>query len=176
MTASTLRTWFVTGCDKGLGYAIAEAALRNGDNVVATVLAKDGNSSLSSKYGDRFRSHHLDVTDHAAARKLIDSTEQTYDGIDVLVNNAGFGLVGAAEETEPAEYRAMFEVNFFGMVEITRAALARMRARRKGHVINLSSLVGFVGAQGFAFYSASKFAVEGFSESLAKESNRWASR
>lgn len=169
MTSSTRSTWLVTGCDTGLGYAIAEAALKNGDNVVATVLAKNGYSPLSEKYGDQCRSQHLDVTDHAAGRKLIALTEQVYGGIDVLVNNAGFGLVGAAEETDASEYRPMFEVNFFGMVEITRAALAGMRARRKGHIINLSSLVGFTGASGFAFYSASKFAVEGFSESLAKE-------
>jgi NAD(P)-dependent dehydrogenase (short-subunit alcohol dehydrogenase family) len=169
MQSPTCRTWFITGCDKGLGYAIAEAALKQGDNVVATVLAKDGRSSLSSAYSDRFRSHYLDVTDYESSRRLIDATQADFGKIDVLVNNAGYGLVGAAEETVPSEYRRLFEVNYFGMVELTRAALRGMRARRQGHIINMSSLVGFVGAAGFTHYSASKFAVEGFSESLAKE-------
>lgn len=169
MTNSSSRTWFVTGCDKGLGYAIAEAALQNGHNVVATVLGNDGCRPLAEAHGERFRCHRLDVTDHALARSLIAKTEAEFGSIDVLVNNAGFGLVGAAEETDPAEYRPMFEVNFFGMVELTRAVLPGMRRRRSGHIINLSSLVGFVGASGFAFYSASKFAIEGFSESIAKE-------
>jgi NAD(P)-dependent dehydrogenase (short-subunit alcohol dehydrogenase family) len=169
MKPSGRQIWFITGCDKGLGHAIAEAALQRGETVVATVLAADGRSPLSAQYANNFRCHHLDVTDHVTARELIAATEKEFGCIDVLVNNAGFGLVGAAEETEPAEYRRMFEVNFFGMVELTRAVLPGMRARRSGHIINLSSLVGFVGASGFAFYSASKFALEGFSESLAKE-------
>jgi NAD(P)-dependent dehydrogenase (short-subunit alcohol dehydrogenase family) len=169
MKPSGRQIWFITGCDKGLGHAIAEAALQRGETVVATVLAANGRSPLSTQYANNFRCHHLDVTDHVTARELIAATEKEFGGIDVLVNNAGFGLVGAAEETEPAEYRRMFEVNFFGMVELTRAVLPGMRARRSGHIINLSSLVGFVGASGFAFYSASKFALEGFSESLAKE-------
>lgn len=169
MTSSGHRTWFITGCDKGLGLAIAEAALKQGDDVVATVLAKDGHSRIDGVYGDRFRSRHLDVTDHAASKRLVDEVEAELGGIDVLVNNAGFGLVGAAEETDAAEYRPLFEVNYFGMVELTRAALRGMRARKRGHILNISSLVGFVGAAGFTHYSASKFAVEGFSESLAEE-------
>jgi NAD(P)-dependent dehydrogenase (short-subunit alcohol dehydrogenase family) len=166
---TTPRTWFITGCVTGLGRAIAEAALHAGDNVVATVLARDGEHSLPRDVGGRLHVAHLDVTDFAASQRLVAQAQERYGEIDVLVNNAGFGLVGAAEETEPGEYRPMFEVNFFGMVELTRAVLPGMRMRRCGHVINLSSLVGIVGAAGFAFYSASKFAVEGFSESLAKE-------
>jgi NAD(P)-dependent dehydrogenase (short-subunit alcohol dehydrogenase family) len=169
MPSNPLRTWFVTGSDKGIGYAIAEAALKKGDNVVATVLNKEGRNTLTGTYGSRCRSYHLDVTDHVAIRAVIAQAEEAFGGIDVLVNNAGYGLVGAAEEIESNEYRAMFDVNFFGLAEVTRAALPGMRRRRTGHIINLSSLVGFVGAQGFAFYSASKFAVEGFTESLAKE-------
>jgi NAD(P)-dependent dehydrogenase (short-subunit alcohol dehydrogenase family) len=169
MPAHAQRNWLVTGCDKGIGYAIAEAALKKGDRVVATILGRDGRSTLTDAYGARCRSFHLDVTDHEEVRAVIARAEEAFGGIDVLVNNAGYGLVGAAEETESNEYRPMFEVNFFGLAEVTRAALPGMRRRRAGHIINLSSLVGFVGAQGLSFYSASKFAVEGFSESLAKE-------
>lgn len=169
MTSNSKRTWLVTGCDKGMGYAIAQAALEHGHDVIATVLAPDGRCALSADYPDRLRSFHLDVTNRDAVWRLIEEVERTSSGIDVLVNNAGFGLVGAAEETVPEEYRKMFEVNFFGMAEMTRAVLAGMRNRRRGHIINISSLVGMVGASGFSFYSASKFAVEGFSEGLAKE-------
>lgn len=169
MSPTLQRLWFITGCDKGLGYAIAEAALRKGDRVVATVFAADGKSALSEQFGARCLSRHLDVTDSKAVHEAVRQAEEEFGGIDVVVNNAGYGLVGAAEEIDAHEYRPMFEVNFFGLVEVTRAALAGMRSRRRGHIINLSSLAGFVGGPGFAFYSASKFAVEGFSESLAKE-------
>lgn len=169
MASSHQRVWFITGCDKGLGYAIAEAALRKGDRVVATVFAPDGKCLLSEQFKTNCVSRHMDVTDSKAVYEAVRQAEEEFGGIDVLVNNAGYGLVGAAEEIDPLEYRPMFEVNFFGLVEVTRAVLANMRHRRRGHIINLSSLVGFVGAPGFAFYSASKFAVEGFSESLAKE-------
>jgi len=163
------RRWLITGCDKGLGYAVAEAALRNGDDVVATVLAKDGNNPLAEQYGRQCICRHLDVTDPELIQSVVNDSEKAFGSIDVLVNNAGYGLVGSAEETSPSEYRRMFDVNFFGTAEMTRAVLPIMRRQRRGHVINLSSLVGIVGAAGFPFYSASKFAVEGFSESLAKE-------
>lgn len=163
------RCWLITGCDKGLGYAIAEAALSKGDFVVATVLAKDGRSPLTEQYAGRCISRHLDVTHPGLIEAIVNDAAKEFDSIDVLVNNAGYGLVGAAEETTPVEYRSMFDVNFFGMAEVTRAILPIMRRHRKGHIINLSSLVGIVGAPGFSFYSASKFAIEGFSESLAEE-------
>jgi NAD(P)-dependent dehydrogenase (short-subunit alcohol dehydrogenase family) len=169
MSALPQRGWFITGCDKGLGYAIAEAALKKGDRVAVTVLNKEGKTELARTYGAQCHCYHLDVTDTAAVREVVARAEEDLEGLDIVVNNAGYGLVGAAEETRPDEYRPMFEVNFFGLVEVTRAALPGMRRRRSGHIINMSSLVGFVGAQGFAFYSAAKFAVEGFTESLAKD-------
>jgi NAD(P)-dependent dehydrogenase (short-subunit alcohol dehydrogenase family) len=169
MSSTKKRTWFITGCDKGIGRAIAEAALQKGDQVIATVLAADGRSSLIETYGPRCRSYHLDVTNRGAVQTVVAEAAEVFGGIDVLVNNAGFAVVGAAEEVGPDEYRPMFEVNFFGLVEVTRAVLPHMRARRSGHIFNLSSLVGFIGASGFSLYSASKFAVEGFAESLAKE-------
>lgn len=163
------RTWLITGCDKGMGLAIARAALEQGDNVAATVLDPRGRSPLTDDWPGRCRAYRLDVTNHEEAHATVARAEQDFGAIDVLVNNAGYGLVGAAEETAAEEYRRLFEVNFFGMVEVTRAALPGMRQRRRGHVINLSSLVGFVGFAGMALYSASKFAVEGYSESLARE-------
>jgi NAD(P)-dependent dehydrogenase (short-subunit alcohol dehydrogenase family) len=169
MSSASSRVWFITGCDKGLGRAIAEAALYRGDFVAATLLARDGRSPLTDAYGESCRSFHLDVTNTNAIRHAVARAEEVFGHIDVLVNNAGYGLLGAAEETSPAEYRPMFDVNFFGMAEVTRAVLPGMRKRRSGHIINISSLVGFIGFSGFSFYSASKFAVEGFSESLAKE-------
>ncbi|WP_137919901.1 oxidoreductase [Hydrogenophaga sp. 2FB] len=165
----TNRTWLITGCDKGMGYEIAQMALNQGDNVAVTVLNSNGHSPLTELFPDTCRSYHLNVTEHEAAAETIRRAEADFSGIDVLVNNAGYGLVGAAEETSPDEYRRLFDVNFFGLVECTRAALPGMRKRRKGHIINFSSLVGFIGFSGMAMYSASKFAVEGFSESLAKE-------
>ena len=169
MPSTPPRTWLITGCDKGLGRATAEAALRNGDRVAATVLARDGRSSLTDEFAGACKSHTLDVTDPASIRAAVDWAQGEFGGIDILLNNAGYGLVGAAEETTADEYRPMFDVNFFGAAEVTRCLLPSMRKRRSGHIICISSLVGFVGFSGFSFYSASKFALEGFCKSLARE-------
>jgi NAD(P)-dependent dehydrogenase (short-subunit alcohol dehydrogenase family) len=164
-----MKNWLITGCDKGLGYAMAEAALKRGDSVAITLLAKDGKSELVEKYAGRCHAFHLDVRDHDAIRRVVSDAERSLGRIDVLVNNAGYGVIGAAEETTEEEYRPMFEVNFFGTVEVTKAVLPGMRQRRSGRIICFSSLVGFVAFPGFSLYSASKFAVEGFGESLSKE-------
>ncbi len=164
-----MKTWLVTGADKGLGYGIAETALARGDNVIVTVLAPDGGNPLADAYPDRCRSFHLNAADHARVPAVVAQAEAAFGGIDVLVNNAGYGLASTAEETPAEKYRPLFDVNFFGVTEMARAVLPGMRARRRGHVINISSMVGFTAAPGFAFYSAVKFAVEGYSEALAKE-------
>jgi len=169
MTDQTRRTWLITGADKGLGYSTAKAALEQGDQVVVTVLAADGSHGLAEAYPDRLRSFHLDARDHDRFGEVVAKAEQAFGRIDVLVNNAGYGLLAVAEATLPERYRPMFEVNFFGLVEMTRAVLPTMRRQRSGHIINLSSKAGFGASAGFAFYSASKFAVEGYSEALAKE-------
>jgi NAD(P)-dependent dehydrogenase (short-subunit alcohol dehydrogenase family) len=166
---TTARTWLITGADKGLGRSTAEAALARGDNVVVTVLAPDGSHPLSAQHPERFRAIHLDARDLQRVPAVVAQAERAFGGIDVLVNNAGYGLIGLAEETPPEKYRPLFEVNFFGLVEMTRAVLPGMRARRSGHVINLSSVAGYAGTLGFSFYCAAKHAVEGYSESLAKE-------
>jgi NAD(P)-dependent dehydrogenase (short-subunit alcohol dehydrogenase family) len=169
MTKTEPKTWLITGADKGLGYNAAKAALERGDNVVVTVLAADGNHPLSAEYSDRFRAFHLNAKDHNRIPAVVEQALNAFPRIDVLVNNAGYGLIGLAEETLADKYRPLFEVNFFGLVEMTRAVLPVMRRQRSGHIINLSSVAGFGAVAGFSFYSATKFAVEGYSESLAHE-------
>lgn len=163
------RTWLITGADKGLGLETARAALAHGDRVIVTVLAADGSHPLASDHPDRFRAFHLDARDFGRVGTVVAQAERLFGGVDILVNNAGYGLIGVAEETPIEKYRALFDVNFFGLAEMTRAVLPGMRLRRTGHIINLSSMAGFVGTPGFSFYCASKHAVEGFSEALSKE-------
>lgn len=163
------KTWLITGADKGLGYQTARTALENGDNVVVTVLAGDNEHSLLETYPDRLRAFHLDARDHAKVGVVVARAAEAFGSIDVLVNNAGYGLVALAEATGADKYRPIFEVNFFGLVEMTRAVLPYMRKQRSGHIINLSSYGGFIGTPGFSFYAATKFAVEGYSESLSRE-------
>ncbi|MEJ8851204.1 oxidoreductase [Variovorax rhizosphaerae] len=169
MQQQSPRTWLITGADKGLGFSTAKAALEQGDQVVVTVLAPDGSHGLLAQYPDRLRSFHLDATDHARFPEVVAQAAEAFGRIDVLVNNAGYGLLAVAEATPALKYRPMFEVNFFGLAEMTHAVLPIMRRQRSGHIINLSSKAGFGASAGFAFYSASKFAVEGYSEALAKE-------
>jgi NAD(P)-dependent dehydrogenase (short-subunit alcohol dehydrogenase family) len=163
------KTWLITGADKGLGYSAAKAALERGDNVAVTVLAADGGHPLVAEYPDRFRSFHMNAKDYERAPELVSRAVEAFSRIDVLVNNAGYGLVGLAEEVVPEKYRPLFDVNFFGLAEMTRAVLPVMRRQRSGHIINLSSVAGFGAVAGFSYYAATKFAVEGYSESLAQE-------
>lgn len=169
MSNTTQRTWLITGADKGLGFNTAKTALERGDNVVVTVLAPDGSHPLLEKFPDRLRAIHLDARDHARTGTVVAEALAAFGRIDILVNNAGYGLLALAEATGADRYRPLFEVNFFGLAEMTRAVLPHMRRQRSGHIINLSSYGGFMGTPGFSFYAASKFAVEGYSEALAKE-------
>jgi len=169
MNKTSIRTWLITGADKGLGLSTAQAALAQGDNVVVTVLDKEGRHVLCDEYPERFRAFHLDARDHDRIPQVVSKIYQSFGRIDVLVNNAGYGLLAVAGATPPQKYRPMFEVNVFGLIEMTRAVLPIMRRQGSGHIINLSSKAGFKGATGFSLYCASKFAVEGFSESLAME-------
>jgi NAD(P)-dependent dehydrogenase (short-subunit alcohol dehydrogenase family) len=169
MSGKGARTWLITGADKGLGFCTAKAALERGDNVAVTVLSTDGAHSLSQSFPDRLRSFYLDARDHARTGTVAAAVAESFGHIDVLVNNAGYGLIALAEATGADRYRPLFEVNFFGLVEMTRAVLPYMRRQRSGHIINLSSYAGYLATPGFSFYSASKFAVEGYSEALSKE-------
>ena len=163
------RVWFVTGASSGFGRAVSETVLRHGDRLVATGRDPGSIQDLADRHPDQAHVLRLDVTDAEAARTAIDETVARFGQIDVVVNNAGYGHIGAVEELTDAEWRQQFDVNLFGLINVTRAALPRMRARRSGHLVQISSLNGIEGLVGGAYYTASKFAVEGFSESLADE-------
>jgi NAD(P)-dependent dehydrogenase (short-subunit alcohol dehydrogenase family) len=163
------KTWFITGCDSGMGHAVAKEVLSRGDAVILTARDVAHVQPLVAAYPDRTFAYQLDVTDHERITDVVAQAEKASGGIDVLLNNAGYGVLGPAEETLPHDYRPMFEVNFFGLVEVTRAVLPYMRTRGAGHIFNTSSLGGYAASAGFAFYAASKFAVEGFSDALKQE-------
>jgi NAD(P)-dependent dehydrogenase (short-subunit alcohol dehydrogenase family) len=162
-------TWLITGCSTGLGRALAHAVLTRGWNAVVTardpetvrdIVAIDPACSLSLR---------LDVTDQAQVADVVRQAEAHFGGIDVLVNNAGYGYRGAVEEAGEAEIRDLFETNFFGLVAVTQAVLPGMRARGSGHIVNISSVGGRMAQPGSGYYSATKFAVEGMSDALRKE-------
>ena len=163
------KTWFITGASRGLGAAIAIAAMRVGDRIVA---ASRKRSAIAEKLGpdtDSLLSVELDVTDAVQAHAAVGAAVRRFGGIDVLVNNAGYGHMGFFEEITIKDAQEQFDTNLFGVFHVTWAALPFMRSARKGIIFNLSSIAGLVGAQMASLYCASKFALEGFSESLAKE-------
>ena len=170
MTASSSfpRIWLVTGASRGIGARITEAALAQGDAVVAT--ARDA-AALQQRFGphDALLALPLDVTDEAQAARAVAAALARFGRIDVLVNNAGYGLLGAVEEASADEVRRLYETNVFGLLNVTRAVLPSMRARRQGRVINISSLGGYQSAAGFGLYCSTKFAVEGLTEALHAE-------
>ncbi|OAJ63831.1 short-chain dehydrogenase/reductase [Paraburkholderia ginsengiterrae] len=162
------RVWFITGASRGIGALIAEAALADGNAVVATgrnaaaIVERLGESAALLPLA-------LDVTDEAQARKAVQAAVETFGRVDVLVNNAGFGLLGAVEESADKDVRRMYDTNVFGLLNVTRAVLPAMRAKRSGHVINISSVGGYRAAAGFGVYSSTKFAVEGITEAMHAE-------
>ncbi|WP_028934133.1 oxidoreductase [Pseudonocardia spinosispora] len=162
-------TWLITGCSGGLGLILAEAVLARGDQVVATARDPRSLGDLVARYPDTCRATTLDVTrdgDAAAAAAL---AEREFGRIDVLVNNAGHGMMGAIEEATPSEYRPLFETNVFGLIETTRAVLPYLRKTGGGRIVMMSSGAGIAGIAGDGYYNATKFAVEGLSEALAQE-------
>jgi NAD(P)-dependent dehydrogenase (short-subunit alcohol dehydrogenase family) len=163
------KTWFITGASSGFGHAFAIYALSKGHNVVATARNIARLEGLSRQAPDRVLVRALDVTRPADASAAVAAAVVRFGRIDVLVNNAGFGIVGAVEETPEAELRALMETNFFGAVGVTQAALPTLRAQRAGAIVNISSMGGQMSFPGFGAYSASKFALEGLSEALAQE-------
>jgi NAD(P)-dependent dehydrogenase (short-subunit alcohol dehydrogenase family) len=171
MPSNNARVWFITGASSGFGRAIAEAALATGDNVVAAVRRPELVTDLVAAAPDRFVPLELEVTDHARIRSVIAEAIAGFGRIDVLVNNAGRGMVGAVEENTDAELRALFDVNFFAPTELIRAVLPGMRARRSGAIVQMSSYCGHASYPGFSAYCASKFATEGITEALAAEVN-----
>ena len=162
------RTWFITGVSAGLGRALALAALEAGDIVAGTVRKAPDRDAFSA-LGPNAHGFVADVTDEAAVAAAVAGAEALSAGVDILVNNAGYGLTGAVEETSLDEARAQFEANVFGPLAVLRAALPGMRARRSGHVINITSVSGLAAWSGTGIYCASKFALEGLGEALAQE-------
>jgi NAD(P)-dependent dehydrogenase (short-subunit alcohol dehydrogenase family) len=163
------KTWFITGASRGLGVDIAKAALAAGHRVVATGRRRAAVVEGVGQNDERLMTFELDVTDAAQSRAAVAAAVQRFGAIDVLVNNAGYWQMGYFEETNDQDVRDQFDTNLFGIFNVTRAALPVMRAAGEGRIFNLSSLAGLVGAEAGSLYCASKFALEGFSESLAKE-------
>ena len=163
------KTWLITGASSGLGKALAEHVLAQGDNAVVTASSTAATTELAARYPETALAVRLDVTDPELRAAGVRAAEERFDGIDILVNNAAIDFVGALEEQREDDYRRLFEVNFFGAVELTRAVLPGMRRRRSGVVVNVSSMDGLASLPANGYYSASKFALEGFTEALWQE-------
>jgi NAD(P)-dependent dehydrogenase (short-subunit alcohol dehydrogenase family) len=165
----TAKTWFITGASSGFGRAFAQHALAQGHNIVATARKISTLASIAATAPERVLALSLDVTRQSEADAAIEAAVARFGRIDVLINNAGYGLVGAFEETSDSELRALMDTNFFGAMNVTRAALPTLRAQKSGAIVNISSLGGQLSFAGFGAYSATKFAIEGVSEALAQE-------
>jgi NAD(P)-dependent dehydrogenase (short-subunit alcohol dehydrogenase family) len=163
------KVWFITGVSTGFGREIARAALARGDIVAGTLRQKTQLDAFRALAPGRAHALQMDVTDAAAIGRAVEEAVRAAGRIDVLVNNAGYGQVGVAEEVSDQQTRHLFETNFFGLLKVVQAVLPHMRARHSGHIINISSVAGMIGIPGMALYSASKFALEGLTEALAGE-------
>lgn len=161
--------WFITGCSTGFGRELAKLILNKGWNAVITARNVDQVKDLAKGYENTALVLPLDVTEKEQVATAVSKAEETFGKIDVLVNNAGYGYFTSIEEGEEEKIRAQFETNFFGLVNMTQAVLPIMRKQRSGNIINFSSIGGLVGFTATGFYHATKFAVEGLSESLSKE-------
>jgi NAD(P)-dependent dehydrogenase (short-subunit alcohol dehydrogenase family) len=163
-----MKIWLITGASRGLGAAFAQAALESGDCVVATSRRADDVTKAVGPH-ERLLACTLDVTKPQDSVEAVDAALKRFGRLDVLINNAGYGIAGALEECSAEETLAQFQTNLFGLLEVTKSALPAMRAQRSGHIINIGSVGGFFASAGVSAYCATKFALEGFSEALAKE-------
>ncbi|AKD55430.1 SDR family NAD(P)-dependent oxidoreductase [Spirosoma radiotolerans] len=163
------KVWFVTGASKGFGLEIVKTALEAGDKVIATV--RSNAVDLTNSLGAPFDLHvvTMDVVNEAEVKKAVSDSIEKFGHIDIVVNNAGFGIVGAIEELSDAEVRKQYDTNVFGVLNIVRAVLPHLRERRSGHIINISSLFGYGALPAWALYGSTKYAIEGISEGLALE-------
>ena len=168
-SAQQSKVWFITGASAGFGRLLAEEVLRQGGRVIATARSLNKIADLEEKHPGQAKAYALDVTDPAQIASIVAQAYACFAPVDVLVNNAGFGLVGAIEEATEEEFLPVFETNVLGLIRVTRAFLPRMRERGSGHIVNMSSIGGLTAMPGWGFYNASKFAVEGFSQALAAE-------
>jgi len=163
------KVWLVTGSSRGLGRDIAEAVLAHGDRLIATARKPEQLADLVERYGDRVRAVALDVSDATAAPAAVQAAVDAFGRLDVLVNNAGYGHAIPFEQSDEDGFRAQMETNFYGVVNLTRAALPVMRAQRSGHILQISSVGGRVGSPGLSAYQSAKWAVGGFTEVVASE-------
>ena len=161
--------WLITGCSTGIGRHIALAALARGHHVAVTARNPTAVEDIVAKHPDRATALALDVTNRDQVAIAVAEAERTFGGIEVLVNNAGYGYMAAVEEGEDDEVRAMFDTNYFGVVDMIKATLPGMRRRGRGHIINISSMTGLVANPPNVYYSSTKFALEALTEGLAKE-------
>jgi NAD(P)-dependent dehydrogenase (short-subunit alcohol dehydrogenase family) len=169
MASETSPVWFITGCSTGFGHELAKLVIARGWRVVVTARDASKLSELVKSATDRTLAVKLDVTDAGQIDAAVKAAKDKFGRIDVLVNNAGYGYQSAIEEGVEAEIRAQFDANVFGLFALTRAVLPIMRAQRRGHVISISSVAGFIGFASSGYYAASKHAVEGWSDALAVE-------
>jgi NAD(P)-dependent dehydrogenase (short-subunit alcohol dehydrogenase family) len=163
------KVWFITGCSTGFGHALAKELLENGYRVAVTARNVEQIKDMVSEYSETAIALTLDVTNHNQIKAAVDAAIAHFGQIDVLVNNAGIGYFAAVEESEEDEVRKMFEINVFGLAWMTQAVLPHMRKQRSGHILNIASIGGLRAFPGIGFYNATKFAVDGLSESLSKE-------
>lgn len=169
MTTNGTKSWLITGASSGLGLALAEAALAAGERVLGTARRAERFGDLAERYGERFVAVEHDVRDTEGAAAVVARAAEAFGGVDVLVNNAGVGQVGTAEEVGDAELRDMLAQHLFGPAAFVRAVLPLMRARREGAIVQMSSQGGRMSFPAVGSYSAGKFALEGWSEALAGE-------
>lgn len=166
---NTDKVWLITGSSTGLGRALAQAVLERGYHLVATARQPEQLKELSDRYPDRVTTIALDVTNAQSIQQAVEAALNAYNRIDVLVNNAGYGTVGAIEEVNDDDIRRQFDTNLFGAINVTRAILPTLREQRSGHILNISSANGISAFAGVGIYSATKFALEAISEALAQE-------
>ena len=164
-----MKNWLITGVSSGLGRALAEEVLAVGDTVVGTVRSDEDLAIFEKLHPEHAIGRILDVTDHEKIPQVVQQAEESTGGLDVLVNNAGYGLLGAVEEVSLDELRRLFEVNFFGAFSCIQAVLPAFRSRRSGHIVNITSVSGLAPWGGTAAYGASKYALECVGQTLAQE-------
>jgi NAD(P)-dependent dehydrogenase (short-subunit alcohol dehydrogenase family) len=163
------KVWFITGSSRGLGRSLTEAVLKSGDKVIATARNIGQLDELVAEYGEQIKPIALDVTDYEQVYHVVAEAAAHFGQIDVLVNNAGFGIIGAAEAYTDEQVRSQLETNLYAPIEITRAVLPYMRKQGSGRILQISSIGGRVGNPGLTMYQAAKFGLAGFTEALAKE-------
>lgn len=169
MKKTNNKVWLITGCSTGFGRAFATRALEAGYSVAVASRKKSDIEDIVSKFPETSLAVTLDVTKPTEIQSAVKATIERFGQIDVLINNAGIGYFGAIEESEEAEVRRMFEINFFGLANLTKEVLPLMRSQKSGHIINVASIGGLYSFPALGFYNATKYAVDGYSEALSKE-------